>query len=388
MFYSKKLASPELASTSHEAQPKPHFYRAELDALRFFAFISVFLHHSPGIYPGAHAPFWKVFLADLFLLTRSAGGFGMSLFFVLSSYLITELLLREKRASGEVHLISFYARRILRIWPLYFLAVGLAVVLGALIPNDYAMNPRALFAFLIFAVAWFPGGIQTPFNVLWSIGIEEQFYLIWPMLAKLGGTYAIRLASLVVIVVSFLTLITFASTGGSLWYNPFVEFLFFAVGALLSIGLHGRTWNVHMGSRWLLFGAGVVTWLLAEHIGHISNPLRAPPAWRDCVGYSFSAIGCVLIFLSFLGIAQHAISNGLLYLGKISYGLYVFHTTALALTMRWLPPFSYSALWWVVAVDAIALLLTISIAALSYKYFEKPFLRFKRRFEFVYSRVS
>jgi peptidoglycan/LPS O-acetylase OafA/YrhL len=382
------LASSERVPISHEAKPKPHFYRPELDALRFFAFISVFLHHSPGVHPGAHAAFWKVYLAHLFMLARAAGGFGMSLFFVLSSYLITELLLREKRATGEVHLISFYARRILRIWPLYFLAVGLAVVLAALLPNDFAMNPRALFAFLIFAVAWFPGGVQTPFNVLWSIGIEEQFYLLWPMLAKIGGAYAIRLASLVVIVASFLILIIFASTGAKLWYNPFVEFLFFAVGALLSIGMHGQTWNVPMTSRWLLFAAGLITWLLAEYIGHIGNdPPMPPPAWRDCVGYSFSAIGCVFIFLSFLGIAQHAISNRLLYLGKISYGLYVFHTTGLALVVRWLPQFSYSVLW-IAAVDTIALLLTIATAALSYKYFEKPFLRLKRRFEFVYSRES
>lgn len=227
------------ASVEHPEKTKAHFYRPELDALRFFAFFCVFFHHGPGLSTAARAAQWKVQLAHLFMLLRAAGGFGMSLFFLLSSYLITELLLREKAFMGEVHLKAFYIRRILRIWPLYFFALGLAVLLGVLIPDPYWMNRRAILAFLLFAVAWIPGGTQTPFNVLWSIGVEEQFYLLWPCLAKFGAARAIRIASYVVIAVSFIAIVLLAHTNQHLWYNPLVEFLYFAVGALVSLFLRG-----------------------------------------------------------------------------------------------------------------------------------------------------
>lgn len=309
----------------------------------------------------------------------------MSMFFLLSSYLITELLCLERRDTGRVHLGAFYIRRILRIWPLYYFAVALAILLGKLIPEPYWLSHTAILAFVLFAVAWIPSGEASPFGVLWSIGIEEQFYLLWPVLAKSGGEYAIRLASMIVIAVSFVTMVAFAWTGKSLWYNPFVEFLFFAIGALLSIGLRGTTWNLRPYSRWFMFGAGIVAWLLAQHIGHVSEPPTPPPAWRDCAGYMLAGAGCVLIFLSILGIPQRVIPKRLLYLGKISYGLYVFHAAVFALTIRWLPRFSYSLLW-VATVEVITLAVTTGIAILSYEYFEKFFLRLKSRFEFIRSR--
>lgn len=361
------------------------FYRPELDALRFFAFFCVFVHHGPGLYPEPNAPLWKVHAAQVFMLARAAGGFGMSMFFVLSSYLITELLCLERRNTGRVHLQAFYIRRILRIWPLYYFAVALAILLGKLIPEPYWLSHTAILAFVLFAVAWIPSGEASPFRVLWSIGIEEQFYLLWPMLAKIGGERAIRVASGVVIAISFTTMIVFARTGSRLWYNPFVEFLFFAIGALLSIRLHGKAWSIRPSARWLLFGAGIVAWLFAQQIGHVSEPPTPPPAWRDCTGYALAGVGCVLIFLSILGIRPGALSPRLLYLGRISYGLYVFHTTVYALTRRWLPQFSYTLLW-TVSVSAITLAVTVGIAILSYEYFEKFFLRLKSRFEFIRSR--
>jgi peptidoglycan/LPS O-acetylase OafA/YrhL len=96
------------------------YYRPELDCLRFFAFFAVFTFHSPGgdaaYFSARHIP-----LAALVASVTSAGRFGVDLFFLLSAYLITELLLREQNLFGRLDLRSFYVRRILRIWPLYFL---------------------------------------------------------------------------------------------------------------------------------------------------------------------------------------------------------------------------------------------------------------------------
>jgi peptidoglycan/LPS O-acetylase OafA/YrhL len=87
------------------------FYRPELDALRFFAFLAVLLHHGPT--PG-----------HFLRLARAAGGYGLSMFFLLSAYLITELLLREREQSGRIAWGLFFARRALRIWPLYYAALA------------------------------------------------------------------------------------------------------------------------------------------------------------------------------------------------------------------------------------------------------------------------
>ena len=109
----------------------------------------------------------------------ATGAFGVSLFFVLSSYLITELLLREKDLIGGLDVKSFYIRRILRIWPLYFAFLALAVALRWIFPGQH-VTWRAGLWFSLLAGNWyivfhgFPSSVIFP---LWSVSIEEQFYI-------------------------------------------------------------------------------------------------------------------------------------------------------------------------------------------------------------------
>src|SRR5690349_18798650 len=106
---------PTTASASKE-----RFYSPELDTLRFFAFLGVFIFHSaprtPGFYAAAGCPAW---LSHVLISIFGAGAYGVDLFFALSAYLITSLLLREREATGKLDVRGFYLRRILRIWPLY-----------------------------------------------------------------------------------------------------------------------------------------------------------------------------------------------------------------------------------------------------------------------------
>src|SRR5436305_10886285 len=96
------------------------FYRPELDGLRFFAFLGVFVFHAAPrtleFYAAAGYPRW---LTNLLISVFGAGAYGVDLFFALSAYLITSLMLRERATTGSFDLRSFYVRRILRIWPLY-----------------------------------------------------------------------------------------------------------------------------------------------------------------------------------------------------------------------------------------------------------------------------
>ena len=113
------------------------FYRPELDVLRFFAFLGVFIFHAAprtmDFYDRAGYPHW---LSSLLIPTFGAGAYGVDLFFALSAYLITSLLLRERAATGALDLRGFYLRRILRIWPLYLAFVAFAATFVALVPGS------------------------------------------------------------------------------------------------------------------------------------------------------------------------------------------------------------------------------------------------------------
>jgi peptidoglycan/LPS O-acetylase OafA/YrhL len=160
-----------------ENRREARFYRPELDALRFFAFLCVFFFHRVDYLPidrTQHPLLWGM---------SEAGAFGVPVFFLLSSFLIVELLLRERAATGSVHIKSFYARRILRIWPLYFAACYGLIILGRFLPNVGPKDPRAWLAFTFFAGNWYilrHGWIASAFDPLWSIAIEEQFYITVP----------------------------------------------------------------------------------------------------------------------------------------------------------------------------------------------------------------
>jgi peptidoglycan/LPS O-acetylase OafA/YrhL len=113
-----------------QSGPKSQYYRPELDLLRFAAFFFVFSTHGPRLQDPPGSPLWRHLLATTQQAFAGAGVYGLCLFFFLSSYLITEILLREREQTGSVHLKSFYVRRVLRIWPLYYLGVALAIAIG------------------------------------------------------------------------------------------------------------------------------------------------------------------------------------------------------------------------------------------------------------------
>ena len=112
----------------------------------------------------------------------------MSLFFLLSAYLITELMRREKLATSDVHLKAFYIRRVLRIWPLYFLMLLLCGILGPFI-SIFHMAPGQVLANLFFSGNWYivaSLGSASALSYLWSISVEEQFYILWPSVFKIA----------------------------------------------------------------------------------------------------------------------------------------------------------------------------------------------------------
>ncbi len=318
----------------------------------------------------------------------------MCLFFLLSSFLITELLRLERNRTGTVHLKAFYVRRILRIWPLYLGFLAICFCFGQIYPHPFQMSVGRLIAFVLFYGNLYMAShsaFDSPASVLWSISLEEQYYLSWPTFAKLGGDQLLRAISLLLIPVALFWAFSRTSQGAvdQLWVNSLLQFLFFAVGALLAVQLKGRVPDFHSLARVILLCGGLGLWCFAQWYGHLLNreqlTLEHSPL-KVTVSYVFVAFGCCSLLVSVLGITKAVFPKFVVYLGRISYGLYVFHWGYLMLLTRGIHIPIRSTRLWICSVDGLALLLTIGTAALSYRYYEQPFLRLKQRFTFVLSR--
>jgi peptidoglycan/LPS O-acetylase OafA/YrhL len=386
---------------SKSEMARASFYRPELDVLRFLAFLAVFSCHGLTVNPPRPDHHNLLIVWRAYRAVMEAGNFGVCMFFMLSSYLITGLLHTERQATNGVHLGFFYMRRILRICPLY-LSVTLIFFIGGHFLPSLHMERSQLLAYLLIAGNWYilvHPLTQIQLTWLWSISVEEQFYLVWPLVAKTGGMRWVGRLSLLLIPASVLAIATATKNGKSpystVWLNSLVQFQFFALGALLVLWLRGRIPRLQPLRRLGVACLGAACWLTARGVCGLKAFDANPGVVAMCVGYELVALGCTLMFLSVLGLPSRYLPRSLVYLGKISYGLYVFHeialsgTTAVRLLMETelsVPSILRPAFFLLDRAGALAL--TITLAALSYKYLERPFLGMKQRFTLVRSRAA
>ena len=303
------------------------------------------------------------------------------------------MLVRERDSAGTVHVKQFYIRRILRIWPLYYFALGLAVLIS-LLSGAFLNEIPKLGWFAIFAAAWylaFHATIHLPITPLWSISVEEQFYLFAPWTIKFVPARAIKALCIALIVASNLWLFYLAisnATTHRIWFDTLVHFECFAAGILLSSFLSGRLPKFSLPLRFLMLITAFAMWFFSVYPWHIQfDSTMHPGVWHLMAGYSSAAIGSVLIILAFLGVDAKFLPRWAIYLGRISFGLYVYHEIAMYITdhflMRHLDSLGGPVL---IAKLALQTGLTVLMAAISYRYLETPFLRAKRRHTPVESR--
>jgi peptidoglycan/LPS O-acetylase OafA/YrhL len=390
------LASDNCASSKLHLDRR--YYRPELDVLRFFAFVSVFLFHGlPGVEIANHAG-WSRLAASGFGSFKEAGSFGVCLFFVLSSFLITQLLMRERLNTGTVHVKAFYIRRILRIWPLYFAFLFVGYLFGHVVP-EWRLEVSRLAAFMALVGNWYVaafGVSPSPIAPLWSISIEEQFYLTWPWLAKAAGRRGVLVTSVLLLPMSCLAIYFIARSGRGasqvIWFSSVVQFEFFALGALTALLLKDRVPHWSSGLRLCFLILSATLWIAAEGFFHLRESVLDSGPISYLIGYQFVGLGCVLLLVGFLGMRPEWVPRQLVYLGKISYGLYVFHYLCLdAASWAFARLFSPAHGFLAVAVQSLssmslALLWTTMLAMFSYRFLEQPFLRLKERFTFIRSR--
>jgi peptidoglycan/LPS O-acetylase OafA/YrhL len=325
-----------------------------------------------------------------FLVGIVPWGTGVQLFFVLSGFLITGILLRSRPADLGISLSGalrvFYVRRFLRIFPLYYAVLVLCVLLGV---GTISETWPWLFSYLGNFYYWWHGhgdAVSDPFLHLWSLSVEEQFYLLWPLIALVAS----RRTLLVVL---------FGCIGGAAVFrvgmahvtpNLSVRYLTpscvdaLAVGGLLAYAQHYRAALDLRRLSWVLATVGLAGLLVcvlvlprligrndAHHVGHTFLVIfYGAVVGQAAIGFG-SVPGRLLTFAP------------IRYMGKISYGLYVFHYLAPAAISSFVKWFDWSA---AVQKPTVALpaytAFTLIAAMLSWHFYEWPINKFKRNFAY------
>lgn len=334
-------------------------YVAPLDGLRALAVLAVVFFHARGDqFPG--------------------GNIGVDLFFVLSGFLITTLLLSELRSTGRLHLRAFYARRALRLLPALVLACsGLALFywLTPLVPDRHAslVGTAAAAAYLSSWLLAFEVSELGTMVPTWSLSVEEHFYLVWPLClvyaAKLRP--AVRWPYGVIAVLALLyPAIMFHVLDWPverLYYAPDSRAGQLLTGCALAVFLPGLKL---LGHGFLALPAGI---LLALYV--VGRDLM-PPDFYASAGIVLIPILCAVVIahaiVSKEGWVHTALANpALVWIGQRSYGIYLWNVPLIG--ALWFLGSSLAAM----AVKGIACFL---IPALSYRFVEQPFLRMKRNF--------
>lgn len=339
-------------------------YRPAVDGLRGVSILAVLILHLNSI---SQFPF----------VVLRGGFLGVDMFFVVSGFLITSLLLEEKDAKNKIALGAFYIRRALRLFPAVAAALFFTLLIALLSGSFAAVGLTPIrFASTVF---YFNNWLQTVaddsvwfLTHFWSLSIEEQFYLVWPV-TVIGLVKWNRRAAFW-IVLSAITLSCLLKAGlhwsGASWQRIYhgsdTRADALLVGCLLSLLVYWRTLPAIFVRHHVLIGR--CAWLVFGVLLIVAD-FRGPIAYSG--GFTFAAIVCAFILLHAL-IAPAGVLNSrlLLWIGKRSYGLYVWHWPVYLLVAAAAPD---------ILVAPLSVTGTFWFAAVSYRYIEKPFLELKRR---------
>lgn len=379
----------EQAAASSARRDK--YYRPELDWLRFLAFSLVFLFHALPLESDVYMDFGVNEHITSFLIIPliRAGGHGVELFFVLSAYLISELLMRERERTGAVHVKSFYVRRILRIWPLYFFFALVVYPFDAALTGQHSSYYIAL---LFFVSNWhnvFVSPVLAPSAHLWTVSIEEQFYVVWPHVVRKATMrlFVAIMISMILIAVGWRTIYILSGIPDQFVVrsNTFMRIDMFALGGLLACYFHHRPAQVSKRARMTLLATALALyWAIGLDLS--GGYEGSAPLWA----YPFAGLASMACLAAFIGgpiRLQLAWPQRLMsYLGKISYGLYLWHNPAIWITHQIVPDDNTPDLHSLSVRLVFSATLTLIVSVVSYEVLEKPFLRMKRRFTFVESR--
>ena len=345
-----------------------HVYYPSLDGLRTVAIGIVLCAHG-GV------PYFR------------SGGVGVDLFFVLSGFLITTILITEQARTGTISFRNFYARRFLRLAPALFLTCGFVGVAmtwaegrfpGTEIALSLSYTANWAIAFYNYHLTWL--------NHCWSLSIEEQFYLIWP-LAILGLERAVRnpATKIRLLVIGAAVIAIYRATRVGVYTDERINF-----------GLDTRMDTLMTGAALAYFVHNLPGRRLSDRLSKVLGRMAAPVGfvgvlavihivtwyspWMGWIGYVLVA-GAAMLVIADLVIGRHSLLakplawGPMVWIGRISYGLYLYHLPVYYLVEKIMPDQPLGVRL------SVKVMVSLSLAAASFYLVEKKFLRLKDRFE-------
>jgi peptidoglycan/LPS O-acetylase OafA/YrhL len=351
----------------------------QLDGLRFFAVLAVLFHH----------------ICDFNIFNYfPLGSFGVTLFFVVSGFLITEILLKEKENNVKTRKILkiFFIKRILRIFPLYFIYIFICYVL---VPKQ----TLEMIAWLLTYTTniWVIMHNQLPFWYfahLWSLCVEEQFYLIWPFLIIFipNGRLKTVFYAMIIFAIANRAFNVFYINGYDLFnYNSlFTTLDCFGAGAVLAYlkTFKSKYLSTILTHRYIPILA-IVLFILNIKYG---TPLTQQALSRAFYTITSVYLVGIAVTSKFTKIGKTLLENNtIVYLGKISYGIYIYHLICWGIFGKYfndlLAYFNFSSyinnsFLKIIMEFIVITLCTILVSAISYELIEKRFLNLKKRFNY------
>ncbi len=342
------------------------------DGLRAISILCVILYHTS-----------QSFKLDSVLM--DSGNIGVDLFFIISGFLITTLLIREKEKYGQINLKNFYIRRILRIFPLYYLLLFFHLflviyVLNAKYPVESQQFLNNFKYFFTYTSNWFVNRneeTRTIFYYAWSLAAEEQFYLFWPLILYICVKRSYSF--LVIIIVSLLSLLFSPSFGVVAVSSPSVLItilsnipLAICLGVISALLLHSRYGQkiFDLISAWPVLEISLLAVVLLYILYAYGLTSKLPLLLAMATLTACLATNRVSFISSFFQ------NNVIVSFGKVSYGLYLYHLLIVNVVL------ALNGLIELPSVINISLIIIISyfVSYLSYKYFEMFFLEKKKYF--------
>ncbi|MEO8150697.1 MAG: acyltransferase [Bacteroidia bacterium] len=363
-------------------------YFNNLDSFRAIAaFLVIFYHIATKLNFPQNQGYY--YLKELLSFKGQGGPFGVTFFFILSGFLITYLMFAELEKTGSFSILRFYMRRLLRIWPLYYLTLIIGFVIYPLMMHlsgiDYSLvaNGWLYVLFLTnFDAVYTNHPVADLLSVQWSVAIEEQFYLVWPLIFSLSNKKVFPFVLIAVVIWSqvYFGLQHDWKFG---YYHTFSNIRFLAAGAFLATITYHYPGAIKKIFSYIPKSITLVIYLTGTLLLFFGQTITAGnPVFNNAIHF-------IAKFFFLYVIAEQTFSENRLFnmgasklltsLGKISYGLYLIHMIAITIVTA---AFNNQSQLIIVQV-LLVLLLTIILSHLSYRYYERYFLKLKDRFSSV-----